>query len=258
MPLVYAAVVPHSPLLVSAMAKENRRLVAATYRGFRIIDQEIHARQAEVLVILTPHGPSLPPAFSIDVADQYRGSLTEFGNVEISLHPNGITPLAHRMKEVAEATGIPIVLQTADQLDYGSVVPLHLLSQTGKTIRILPVSVAGQEPSNLLRFGSFLSDFFHQIKERAALLASADLSRRPDQAASGYRPTGNEQLISQAINRNDPSLIVDLQSAPPICGLPPILTLLAVTQSLPSRSRIIGWQAPFGIGLMTAGFDIPS
>lgn len=258
MPLVYAAVVPHAPLLIPTIAKGHQDLLQATRQQLALMSQECYARQVAELVILTPHGPGLPDVLTVNVADTYRGRLTEFGDVQTDLSVHGAIGSIHRLKDLAAKAEIPLMLQTLSDLDYGTVVPLYFFLQPDKPVRIIPISVGQLSVAMMLRFGTVLHEFFHHTTARLGLIASADFSRRTEESPASQKPTADERLLSTAMTKVDVSLISNIQPPTAMCGFSPVLTFLAALQPTKTQGHIDSFEAPFGVGQITASMAIPS
>ncbi|MBI2984548.1 MAG: AmmeMemoRadiSam system protein B [Candidatus Kerfeldbacteria bacterium] len=256
MPLVFAAVVPHAPLLVPAVAKEHQRLTAATRQQLARLAEELHASQPDGLILFTPHGPVINDVLVANVADEYLGELVEFGDLKTRLRVRGAPWLGHRFKELAESLHLPLQLQTLPRLDYGTTVPLKFLLAGQPGLPILPLTVAHQPESLLVRFGRVVSSVVQSDRRRYALVASGDLTRRSETTANFQRPTAEERAMAEAISRLSIDPLTDVTIQPSTCGYRPMYLLLASLQGRPGRGVIRSFEAPLKVGLLTAGFEL--
>ncbi len=72
--IVFAAIVPHSPLLVPSIGKEHRDKLSATLAAIAEIEQAIYLAKADTLCIIAPHGSRYPDAFSINLSQKYSAT----------------------------------------------------------------------------------------------------------------------------------------------------------------------------------------
>ncbi len=257
MSIVYAAVVPHSPLLVPAIAQEHARLLDQTGRAVETIAAELYACQPETIILLTPHGPSIEGAVVIHVADRFQGDLKEFGDLNTLVTAEAAWDLAQQVKHVAEERQLDVRLQTGDQLDYGATVPLLRLLPSQPKTKLLPITVTGFPLDRLVGLAAVLRDVLTQSRQRCALIASADLLRRQptDPPENAQRPQSAERTLSSAITQVDPTQI-PAAGEPEFCGRQPILLLLLTLRGLAMTGTILSFEAPLGVGLLTANFRL--
>ncbi len=254
MALVAAAVVPHSPLLISSIAKHLAASSAATRAALLEVGQEIYAAQPDTVMVITPHGPRLEATAGLEVSEMLSGPLTEFGQLQTALHVPGAIALAHRFKEAAAAAHFPVVLQTNGAVDYGVTVPWLTMWPEPVPWSLLALTVPPLPLETALRCGDILRDFCLSRVERIALIASGDTDRRgapmPD---SARRPTPTERLFSDAIVQNDVSQLTPTSDT---CLQTPLAILLGALQTLPATGRIVSFEVPVTIGQLVADFRL--
>lgn len=256
MPHVFSAVVPHSPLLIPEIAKEHRRLIQGTTTAIEAIQAECYAAQPDVLVFLSPHGPA-HANFIAYQSDVLEGDLREFGNLSTKVSLPMATGFVHRLKAMAHQRDLPFTLQTMPQADYGTIVPGHLLFRPNTSTKIAAILLHQQDVAQTIELGNMLQDFLHEQPERCALIASADLQRRTDAELVRFhdRPTPAERTIAEAISAGDPTPLTAFPDAAVMCGIRPILALLAAIRNQNIHGAIRSFEAPFGVGLMVASFQ---
>lgn len=257
MPIVGAAVVPHSPLLLPAVAKDHASLLHATAEQLRLFTESIYAAQPTVIAVLTPHGPSYDEAIVVQTADVFHGGFTEFGDVRTTIEVQGALGLTHQLKTVAEREHVPLLLQTFPELDYGTSVPLTYLLQPQPKLAVMPISVPYHTPELLLRAGGVLHDFFSSSSARGFIVASCDFTRRKERSAEAHRrPTNEERQLSAAIVSVNPAMATAVTPQSATCGYGPLVTLLSAIQGLATTGTVTSFEAPLGVGLLTARFEM--
>lgn len=258
MPIVFAAVVPHSPLLIPEVSKEHQRLVDVTRRSLQELAQEYYSAQPDVLIILTPHGPVIPGSFVIQQSETLTGRLRDFGDIQTRFQAPGAIQIAHQLKELAEDREIAVALQTAHEVDYGVTIPAIFFSEGKRRVPLLALSMSDQTPTEVIRLGQTIYEFIQSRNFRVAIIASADLTRRAKRDPSGTlsRPTAEEKRLAEAISAVDPARLEPGSHQSDTCGRNPILTLLSCLQPIRSHGSIRSFEAPFGVGLMTASFNL--
>lgn len=252
MPIVAAAVVPHSPLLLPTIAKHHAERSARLVGVLRDMGQELYARQPDTAVVITPHGLTLPDTATIDVGDTLSGSLTAYGDLSTTLNLPGAVGLSHRLKETAEDAGVPLLLQTQQGLDYGVTVPWLTLWPEPMPWSVLPLAIPGEPTPMTLRLGEVLHDFFQSRPERVVLLASGDTNRRPTKMSDAdRRPTADERTLSEAITTLSPALALSVRSSD-VCLRSPLGVVLATVNGSPMTGVIRAFDVPLTVGQIAA------
>lgn len=256
MPVVAAAVVPHSPLLLPTVAKIHQALLTATQHSLNDLAAEWYAAKPEVVVFLTPHGGPPGEVITVHAADHYQTNFSQFGDLTTVYSASGALGIIHGLTTAAEHAHLPARLQTFAQLDYGSAIPALTLLAPQPHIPIIPIFISGQ-PDLLLRAAAVFHDFFTRSPVRSILVASGDFSRR--QRSTHHlppRPTAEERAVSSAIVAVDPTQLASVHPDPRTCGYGPTFTLLGTIQSIATSGTIRDFVAPLGVGCITASFTI--
>ncbi|MBI3572628.1 MAG: hypothetical protein HY092_00305 [Candidatus Kerfeldbacteria bacterium] len=256
MPLVFAGIVPHSPLLVPGVAKEHYPLFSQTIKSVAVMSAELYATQPDAVVILSPHMTSVPDHVTVQVGDRLEGNLTEFGDPSTTVSLWGATGLAHLLKAMAEQQKLMLEVQTPTAIDYSVTISAMLLGLSTHSVQCLPIGVAHVGAAALLRVGLLLNEWCHQRPERMAIIATADLTRRHDSNTAERRPTKEEREISLAVTAVDPAPLGAYVGKSKTCGIQPITTLLACLQPHRSKGTIRSFEAPLGVGQMVADVSL--
>lgn len=265
MPLVFAAVCPHSPLLHRRVGASHRRRLRATVAAYRELAGNLYAAKPEALLVITPHGDLTPTAFTIDAAAAFQAGLPSFGDFSPPRTWRADLELAQQLRAANESgrATVPLRFVHRDELDYGVVVPLALLAEHLPDLPVTPLHIAGLPPVQHWRFGQFLGDQLRALPRRVAVVASADLSHRLTAVApAGFSPAGpafDRQLL-ELLRRSDAAAVVNLPAdqvaeAMP-CGYLPIVLLLGVLDGLRWELQVLSYEGPFGIGHLVAQLNL--
>lgn len=255
MPVVAAAITPHSPVLVPSVAKQHAAALSSTRESLSHLAADFYARQVDTLILLTPHGPQVADHLTINVSDQYQGDLLRFGDAVTRLAVRGSLDAVQRLQDLSAQHGVGINLVTEPKLDYGCVVPLTFFGEVLEHATIVPITISHTSRSGATLIGLVLEEFFHQSQQRVGIIASADLFRR-QKAQPRLLP--EERTIGQAIAAVDPGPVLNIDATGGVCGLPPILILLSSLHRIAHHGRTLAFEAPLGVGQMTAQIDLPS
>ena len=261
--IVFGAVVPHSPLLIPTVGKQHRDTLAKTLASFVTLEESLYLAKPDSICLIAPHGPRYPDAFSINLADKYAGSLKSFGDHSTTVSAKSDYLLIDHIQRQLRQENVPFTLTSSEELDYGYTVPLFLLTEKLRSWKLIPVSPSNHDGNAHFEFGRHLKRTLHADTHRVAIIASADLSHAlTKNAPAGEHPEGVvfDEAVRLAISEQDPRKLLALSpekiEAASQCGYRPILTLFGALDGVNMTSKILSYEAPFGVGYITAQFDI--
>jgi aromatic ring-opening dioxygenase LigB subunit len=261
--LVFCAIIPHSPLLAPKVGKEKRDALAATLRACAEAEERLYALQIENIVMMSPHAPIYPDAFSANVSPAYTGTLKTFGDYETSVNIRGNIPLLDRMqKRFRESKKIPFTLSSSEEVDYGYTIPLLLLTKHLRGARLVPVAPSLLDAQTHAEFGRRMRDVLEEDDSRIAFIASADLSHKLDERSPGganvegpaFDATVRGKLKTldlEGLLAMDPEAV----EAAGQCGYRPIMTLVGMLHGMDVQTTELCYEKPFGVGYLTEIFE---
>lgn len=259
--LVFSAIVPHSPLLLPSVGKEHREQLAQTLDGYREVEEGLYASRPDTLLLISPHAPMYPDAFSANMCDKFVGTVKEFGDHGTTLTAQADFLLLDHIHRSMRENKMPFTLTSNTEIDYGFTIPLCLLTPHLKNWKLAPLSVSGLDATAHIQFGQSLKHVIHEESRRIALIASVDLSHHiNDRSPQGEKPEGHtfENAVKEAVQTNSTKPLEALSSETLTtagqCAYKPLLILLGLQQNIQVTPRIYSYEAPFGVGYLTAQF----
>lgn len=256
----FAAITPHSPILIPSIGKENLNLIEKTVRAMKKLEEELYAAELDTIIIISPHGPILAESFSISSAQKYHSVLEQFGDLSTKLEFKTDLELIHKIKENLE-TKIPLTIISQEELDHGASVPLFYLTQHLKDVAVIPVGYSLLDYQKHFEFGRVLKEEILRTNKRIAVIASGDLSHclTPD-APAEFSPQGKifDQMLIDLIKKKDTQGILNLDpnfiKESGECGLKSIIIFLGLLQEINYQPETLSYEGPFGVGYLVAQF----
>ncbi len=259
MPWVWAALMPHPPIILPEIGRGREAEAGATLSGIRQMVESLRKLpRPEVLLILSPHQSYAPGALYLNNAPRVHGTLAAFGSPDLggtARVPLG--ELSMLAAYLAEA-GLPVKAGPTPDIsrDHGTQVPMIALQELwpdGHPALMVSCPI-GLSPRQALALGKALRRY--TVPGNWALLASGDLSHRlsPD-APAGYNAEGAifDAAVVEALKTGDPGILLDLSprtlEGAGECGLRSVLTLLGLA-GVPLE--VFSYEGPFGVGYCTA------
>ncbi|MCD4761895.1 AmmeMemoRadiSam system protein B, partial [bacterium] len=245
MSLVFSAIVPHPPILIPRIGKDNISRLKKTVLAYSKLKTELEKKQVTVLIIISPHGPRAHGYFILNYALGYKSNFGEFSDLSTKHEWKSEMALTYRIRAALE-TKIPFQMVSETNLDYGVSVPLFMLLEPSSKSAILPITYSGLSNKKHYEFGELLAEKIKRSSENIAVIASGDLSHAlSKESPAEYSPRGNKfdnkliELLSagddQGIIELDAGLTEDAQE----CGLRSILILLGVMSNTKKTPHIL-------------------
>lgn len=261
--IIFGAIAPHSPLLLPTIGKKHQSQLTKTTASYKILEEELYAAKPDVLVVFSPHGTILKNAFSLFIAPRYRADLSEFGDLVTALEFRPDMQTIQGIRQLRSGkTGVAIAAVTEKFIDYGTAIPLALLTAHLPDIGIIPFGTSSMSAAEHFSMGEKLGVFLHKSTRRIAIVASADLAQTlTDAAPGGFSLAGKkfDEAIVQYFRKNEPQRVLTLErrsEAAKSCGLRPIALLLGALAHLQSSLELLSYEAPFGVGYLTVHYTL--
>lgn len=263
MPLLNAAIVSHSPILIPEIGKLNRQVLKKTVAAYEEIAQELQGNDIETIIIISPHGQNISDSFVINLGPELKVDLSDFGFLGATKKFSSDLSFIDELKNKED---LNIRLISSDKLDYGASIPLYLLTAKLPDVKIVVINYS--ETLNLeehINLGKKISEVISDSAKKIAVIASGDLSHRlKKNSPDGYSPKGakfDNKLIEFLNNPEtavvnilgfDNKLIKDASE----CGLKSIVILLGVLENKKYEPEVLAYQTDFGIGYLTMNFKL--
>lgn len=261
MSLVFAAITPHTPLLVPTIGQSNAKKLEKTAYALGRLEEELYAAHPDMLIIISPHGAIIPDAFTVNFCDKYQTDLKEFGDLATKPEYKGETHLPYHIRQASQDNEIKTILISNPTLDHGVSVPLlYLLAHLPK-LPIMPIGYSNLDWKQHLDFGYVIKEQIMKTNRRIAVIASGDLSHAlSTEAPAGFNPQGPifdakvQEILSShnttGLLQLPPELLVDAAE----CGFRTFLILMGILRDINYKYESYAYENPFGVGHLTANF----
>ncbi len=257
-----AAIVPHPPILIPNIGKENRGRLENTLRSYQKLEQILKDKNIDTIIVISSHGPVRPKIFSIGLEEKFKIDFEEFGDFSTKMEIAGDLGLAQKIREDTIGKN-DAQLIASPSLDHGAGVPLYLLCYDLKDIKVVPIHTSQKDAKQHHLFGQEIAKTIQKEKKNIAVVASGDLSHcLNEKAPAGYSPKGakfDQKIIENLKDRKTREIMeIDHNTLKEVkaCGPRSIAVLLGILSKLDYESDILSYEYPFGIGNLTAYFDI--
>lgn len=263
MALVFSCITPHTPLLMPTIGKDALGVIEKTRAAMIELEKELAALQPETIVIISPHGESLPDALSINLNAKYVTNFQEFGDLVTKTEWKSDMMLIDGIREDFKDKQLPLVLSSSEFVDYGCAVPLSYLTKNLPNVRVIPLLTSQLDMKQHYDMGKELKDEIMAATKRVAVIASADLSHRvAENSPDGLSPRGVafDEKVMDMVTKHDFIGILDIDDAwsreAQSCGSKVLAVMAGVMDGVKHQAETLSYEKPFGVGYLVAKMTI--
>jgi len=263
MSLVYAAIVPHPPLLLPSIGKEHARMLVKTWESYQVLHAGLRTARPDTILVITPHFGGMPDTFTLNSSPRYATHFMEFGDFSPPRNFCTDSLTVERIRHSARLAGHRVVLIADEHLDYGSGVPLYFLPDAETEPCVAIVSPTFGSGKAQFAFGQVLKEVILSSRRRIAVICSGDLSHRlSSDTPAGFSPRAKDfdELMLANLGAGSASPVLQMEESfvaeAHACGYRPICMFLGMLERMEYRADLLSYEAPFGVGYCTMGFHL--
>ncbi len=261
--LVFAAIAPHSPLLIPTTGKERTDKLARTREAYKTLEGELYAAKPDTLLVISPHGRAAEAGFALNLAVSYAMDLSEFGDLATRATFASDTLFASELRtKIRTKSELPLVVSSAATLDYGAAIPLYMLTPHVPNVKAIPVYDSLRPIREHYEFGRMLHRAILASHRRIAVICSADLAQTlTDDAPGGFSTNGRkfDESIVQLLRDQTWDILPELEHTAleaKACGYRPLMILHGIVNNLNHKAHILSYEGPFGVGYLVAHLEL--
>src|SRR3989344_2615227 len=236
MPIVFSAIIPHPPLAIPSIGKDNVKHLKKTLNSFEKIEQDLYASKPDAIIIISPHGKIIQDSINVNLYPEYTGSFEEFGDFSSKL-----------------------MLKSDPKVDYGISIPLYFLLQHMKNTPIIPITPSTMDLKTHYKVGMLLQRVISRINKRFAIICSAELSHRlTKDAPGGFSDQGEifDKSFIELLKKHDTKGILhfnpDLGEEASECCLKAVSIAKGIMMGMKYHMEILSYEFPYGVGYLAA------
>ena len=265
MPLVYACICPHPPVIVPEVGQGREAEAHRTIDALRRVASELASFEPETALLASSHGPGQHQAIGLLTAHEVSGDFSQLGAPEVRFAFQTDQELAGRIQHEAKKTDVRLApLRRWDGgLDWGCTVPLYYLRDALGDASLLPMTISWLEPRFHFELGRAIGRALADYNRRVVFICSADLSHALFPGApSGYHPAGKlfDEHYRRAIEEWDVKWLVHLESEfrrhAAEDAVPQTAMLMGALGDYRIQPRVLSYEGPFGVGYLVAAIDV--
>ncbi|MBN4056455.1 MAG: AMMECR1 domain-containing protein [Alkaliphilus sp.] len=261
-------IAPHPPIVISEVGKGREHEAQSTINGMEKLAEIVSKKKPETIICITPHGNVFRDEICILYENEIEGNLAKFGVAELAMKKEVDISLLKKIDSELRDKNISHILlnktiaesySCKPEIDHGCFVPLHYFDKTGHKYKIIHITIHMNDLIDLYETGKVLRKAIEESDTKVMVLASADLSHCLNQnEPDKYHPKGKvfDEIVTKAIKSGSYEDIIGMEEDIYVnaaeCGLRPIVFALGTLDAYVSVGKVFSYEAPFGVGYMTA------
>ncbi len=258
--LVSASIIPPCPLVLPQIGREQSKKFEDTHQALDIVRAGLIAAMPDCVLLISQYG-ARPHMISINIADEYHGSLQAFGDLTHYAFL-GSPSLAYQFLHDQVRSLVSGITELS--LDYASTVSLLLASPDPSRYAIVPLYPSfARTPQDHVRVGRALRESLSHTSRRVAVIATGDLSHHLTASSpEGYRAEGVifDTSVILALKKKSIRNLLDhaerYGDEAKESGIRAFLVLLGLLEGFQCAYKQLSYEGPFGIGYLTAEYLI--
>ena len=274
MAILRAYVLPHPKLAIPAVGRGQERKISKTLSAFDTVAQEIAYLRPDTIIFITPHNVIYDDYFHISPGEGAKGNCEKFGTRHVKLSLKYDPNFAAVTAFVSGKYGISAKTlgERKAPLDHGVMVPLWFINRRYSKFKSMRISPSRLDGRAHYKLGQCLSEAAANIGRRTVIVASGNLSRRPDKdgqskivkainAQPGYDPQDAIEYDNEILHIFETGAFNRLFSVPKSlregadeCGHAVFTMLAGCLDRRQVRPEILSYENAFGEGYAVASF----
>ena len=261
-------IAPHPPIVISEVGMGREYEAQSTIKGIEKLAEIVSKKKPETIICITPHGNIFKDGICVLYENEIEGNLEKFGAPELTMKKEVDIPLIKKIASGLRDKSISYILlnkmiaepySCKPEIDHACFVPLHYFDKTGHKYKIIHITIHMNGLIDLYETGKVIRKVIEESDTKVMVLASADLSHCLDQnEPDRYNPKGKvfDEIVTKSIKNGRYEDIIDMDEDiyrnASECGLRPIVFALGTIDAYVSVGKVFSYEAPFGVGYMTA------
>ncbi|MDR1800227.1 MAG: AmmeMemoRadiSam system protein A [Lachnospiraceae bacterium] len=251
--MLYGCLVPHPPLIVPGVGDGTE--IPDTRAAYEEIASEIDDINPDVLVMFSPHSVMYADYFHISPGKTGKGDFGSFNAPQVNFTVEYDNELSRLISETAKSENIDagFLGERDKNLDWGVTVPLYFF----KCRKIVRIGLSGFDYITHYKFGMCIREAIEKLRRKAVIVASGDMSHKLG-GSYGFSEYGvkHDNYVRECLEQSDFRKLMNIDPSvaenAAECGLRSIMMLAGALDGLNVTSKVLSYEAPYGVGYLVA------
>ena len=179
MKILGAFMVPHPPLIVEEIGKDEIEKIKKTRDSYIQIAKEIKELNPSTIIISSPHAPMYSDYFYLPNEEEAVGSFSNFGASNVKFNQKYDVELIKEIEKISKSKNFPCGrVESRESLDHGTMVPLYFINKYLSDYNLVVVGLSGISLEANFEMGKIILEAVNNLDRKVVYVASGDLSHK--------------------------------------------------------------------------------
>jgi len=263
MAIIASYVLPHPPVVIPEIGREDRYKIDKTYEAYDKIGKEIASLAPDTIIVSSPHAESYADYFQISDGELGTGNFAKFGAPQVGFRVLYDQEFVKKISDIARAKNFPAGSEGGQEkeLDHGTMIPLYFINHYYKGYKLVRVGLSGLPLLDHYRFGQIIQEASKRLPSRVVFIASGDMSHcQKADGPYGFKPEGPkyDSMVMNALGKAnfgellsfDETLVERAEE----CGHRSFVIMAGALDRVAVEAKAISHEATFGVGYGICSF----
>ena len=174
-----AFMVPHPPLIVDEIGKDEIKKIKKTYDSYMQVAKEIGELKPDTIIVSSPHAPLYSDYFYMPSEDRAIGSFSRFNASNVKFDQDYDVDLTKEIERISKENSFPCGrMKSKESLDHGTMVPLYFINKFLSDYKLVVIGLSGISLESNYEMGKIIEEAVDNLDRRVVYIASGDLSHK--------------------------------------------------------------------------------
>lgn len=183
MPLVFAGIVPSTPLLLSELAAMKDVSLDPLSDAVTEMEQELYLAKPDVCIVISESAATIKDTCTLHAHPNALASLIHFGDFSKETHWQGTPDIAAQLLHTSYEHHVPLKQVSDAVLDDETTVVLELLGVHLPHMKVLPIGSSLSTIDTNVAIGRLIKDWISTSNKRVAVILAGSLSATHTEAS---------------------------------------------------------------------------
>ncbi len=250
-----AFIVPHPPIILPEIGKDEVRNIEATTKAYDKVAKEIAALAPDTVIISSPHSILYSDYFHISPGSSATGDMRRFGVPQLNMKVDYDTELVTAICNLSDEDFAGTLGERDPSLDHGTFIPLYFIRKYYTDFKVVRIGLSGYSLAAHYEMGQIIRRAVEKTGRRAVYVASGDLSHKMKaDGPYGFAPEGpryDEEVMKVCAEADFGKLFDfsdDFCDKAAECGHRSFVMMAGALDGLSVQGELLSHEAPFGVG----------
>ncbi|NLC96475.1 MAG: AmmeMemoRadiSam system protein A [Erysipelotrichaceae bacterium] len=263
MKLKLAAILPHPPIVVPEIGKDEVNKIPETFKSFEKIADLVSEIKPQTIIMISSHNAMYYDYFNIAKGKEAFGSFKKF-NADVNITVKYNEDLVNEIIRISKLNNIPLGTEgTMSLLDHGTMVPLYFINKKYTDYKLVRIGISGLDNKTHYEVGKIINEAINNFDEDVVVITSGDMSHKlKADGPYGISKEGIEydKKVVSLLKESNFKKLLDFDetflSKAAECGHRCFVMLGGILDGYTYKGKFLSYENVFGIGYGAFTYEV--